>query len=235
MRQWRVGTVSMAIILIAVGIIMIVSQASGVSAAEEIIRWWPLILIILGAEILGYIYFSKEEQPKIKFDAFSIFLVLVILLFSLGAYTVTSLFSDKNMFNIASSMGLYKYESSFKKNFVIEVSKKDSLLIANHYGALDIVKSPDNKIHIEANITIRNNDENYAKTISDDLIDIIHDNPIELVTKTNLYNNYNNGKINSISVNYYIKVPETITVNINNSYGNVNVSDTLKNVKINNK
>ena len=75
MRQWRVGTLSMGIILVALGSIMLYSQIAGVQSLGLILKWWPIILVLLGVEILVYIFLSKQEQPKVKFDIFSIFII----------------------------------------------------------------------------------------------------------------------------------------------------------------
>ena len=86
MRRWRVGTISMGILLIATGIILMLSEIQGFNGARFILRWWPALLIILGIEILTYVVFSKEEQPKIKYDGLSIFLALFINLISTAVY-----------------------------------------------------------------------------------------------------------------------------------------------------
>jgi len=102
MRRFRVGTISMGITLIAFGIILLVSQVDRMFAVQQIMKWWPVILIILGIETLAYVYMSKEEEAKVKYDIFSIFIVGLIIFASLGIYTVTSVFDEvdfKTMFH----------------------------------------------------------------------------------------------------------------------------------------
>ena len=62
----------MGLIMVALGIIMLVSQILNTSVIEHIIRWWPIVLILIGLEILAYVFLSKQEEPKVKFDVFSI-------------------------------------------------------------------------------------------------------------------------------------------------------------------
>lgn len=90
MRQWRVGTFSMGILLIAVGIALLVAQIKQYAVVEAVTTWWPVIFILLGCEILAYIHFSKEEHPKIKYDFASILLVLFLTMFGLGFYALTA-------------------------------------------------------------------------------------------------------------------------------------------------
>ena len=91
MRKWRVGTFSMGLLLIIIGVVLLASLISGFPMAEVLFKWWPVLLIILGVEILAYIYFAKEDHPKIKYDVFSMFMIIVICSVSFGAYTVASL------------------------------------------------------------------------------------------------------------------------------------------------
>ena len=86
MKNKRVGTISMGIVLIFFGILMFVSQVSSFSAVEIFIKFWPGILIILGLEILYYVYTNKSEETKIKYDGFSIFIVTVILILNMFIY-----------------------------------------------------------------------------------------------------------------------------------------------------
>jgi hypothetical protein len=86
MRKWRVGTLSMGILLIIVGILLLYGELNGISTINLIFTWWPVILITLGIEVLAHVYFSIEESPKIKYDGFSIFIILLIVLVTLSAY-----------------------------------------------------------------------------------------------------------------------------------------------------
>lgn len=85
MKTKRVGTISMALVLILFGIILLLSQFAIISAFELFIKLWPFILIILGLEILYYAYVSKEEV-KIRYDIFSIVTVIFILVINIAIY-----------------------------------------------------------------------------------------------------------------------------------------------------
>jgi hypothetical protein len=80
----------MGILLIATGLLLFTGEIQGFNGAVLIMRWWPVILIVLGLEILAYIVFSHEEQPKIKFDGLSIFLAILVILVSSGVYGASS-------------------------------------------------------------------------------------------------------------------------------------------------
>lgn len=88
MKTRRVGTISMALVLISFGILLFIGQFSQISALELAIKFWPAILILIGLEILWYVYENKKDEGTIlvKYDIFSIFIVLTILIVNIGLY-----------------------------------------------------------------------------------------------------------------------------------------------------
>ncbi len=89
MRQWRVGSFSMGFILVLLGIGLIIDRFGGTpKAIELVINWWPLMLILLGIEILAAGFLSRNEQFKIKYDGWSILLMIILVFFSMGSYAL---------------------------------------------------------------------------------------------------------------------------------------------------
>lgn len=91
MRQWRVGSFSMGLVLVLLGIGLLLDRFQGAqSALELIINWWPLVLILLGIEVLAAGILSRGEKHTIKYDFWSILLVIVFFLFSLTGYALSA-------------------------------------------------------------------------------------------------------------------------------------------------
>ncbi|TBL72933.1 LiaF transmembrane domain-containing protein [Paenibacillus thalictri] len=91
MKKWRVGTLSMGLTLVLLGALLFASQWEGLQAFDALAVWWPVILILLGLEIIGYLIFSRKENQVIYYDILSIFFVGVLCLGSLGFAFLTSL------------------------------------------------------------------------------------------------------------------------------------------------
>jgi hypothetical protein len=127
MRQWRVGTISMGLLLIAVGILMISGKIMGYEHIENIIKYWPVILILLGSEILANVYFSKDPQPKVKYDVLSIFFVIIILSASTVLYVVERL---PNNFYFCSSSSVNQ-DISLRDTLKNYVSKNNTIKLQN--------------------------------------------------------------------------------------------------------
>jgi len=88
MRCWRAGSITLGLALLTFGITMLISNFFGAYTILDIVRWWPVLLIVLGCEVLASLFLSDEKPLKVKFDGGSIFLIAVILAFSMAVSTV---------------------------------------------------------------------------------------------------------------------------------------------------
>ena len=217
MRKWRVGTISMGILLVATGILLLLSELKGLSGAMLILRWWPAILIILGIEILAFIVLSKEDQPKLKFDGLSIFLTILIVLISSGVYATHSFVKSDFSNRVFNEIGFYKYESVLNKAYEVNAENINSLDIDNSYGNVKIEKYDGSSIKIDAVIVIKSNNET-ASALVEKLIEVSETQTLVIRTKNEgLTGNSNNR--HQLSVNYTVKVPKELSYNIKNRYG----------------
>lgn len=89
-RKWRVGTWSMGITLLALGIALISSQFRGMVAFDALLKWWPLVLIFIGIEVLVHLFFARKEQITLYYDAVSVFFVIIISVTSIGLAMLSS-------------------------------------------------------------------------------------------------------------------------------------------------
>lgn len=90
MRTWRVGTVSMGVALIGLGVLLLGSQISDMSLTTILLSWWPILFIILGGEILFYIYYLKKESSFVKYDFLSIIFVGLLGMMGIVLLLLTS-------------------------------------------------------------------------------------------------------------------------------------------------
>lgn len=88
MKIKRVGTITLAVALIALGVLIFISQINNVYTLDLALKLWPIILILLGVEILWCRFGSKDEEVVVKYDILSILLVFVILFTNLTLYAM---------------------------------------------------------------------------------------------------------------------------------------------------
>lgn len=91
MRTWRVGTFSMGASLLLLGIILLCSQLLNLNLSQVMVAWWPIILVVLGIEILVYLFLSGKEKPFLKYDLLSIFLVGILGTVGIGFAILNSI------------------------------------------------------------------------------------------------------------------------------------------------
>ncbi|WP_040205361.1 hypothetical protein [Neobacillus jeddahensis] len=75
MRTWRVGTFSMGASLLLLGLFLFFSKFMDFNLTQVMTAWWPILLVVLGMEILLYLFLSRQETPMLKYDFLSIIFV----------------------------------------------------------------------------------------------------------------------------------------------------------------
>ncbi|NLI93182.1 MAG: DUF4097 domain-containing protein [Peptococcaceae bacterium] len=223
----------MGFMLIATGILLLMSELQGFNGAGLVLRWWPVILIVLGIEILVYIVFSHEEQPKIKFDGLSIFLVILLILISSGAYAASSFMKSDFSKGFFSQIGYFKNESIINKTFDIDAAKVKKLQVNNSRGQVQIDRYSGDKIKVDAAIIIKNNDEEKAVKLAQDLVEVTEGETLTLNTRSISVLEDNRGY--QFTVNYAVKVPKELTFEINNKFGEINLENLTGNIFVNGK
>lgn len=79
MKTWRVGTFSMGALLVLLGLLLFFAKILGWNLVHLMTSWWPILLIVLGVEILIYLFIARrQEQPVLQYDFLSIFFVGLI-------------------------------------------------------------------------------------------------------------------------------------------------------------
>lgn len=151
----------MAIVLIAVGIIMLIAQVNDVSAVKLSMKFWPAVLFLLGGEILWYSYKYSDEEVKIKYDVFSVFIVLLIVCINLGIYGLMETGLMTNVTSRLSSQS-YNYQLPFKE---VEVGNEIDKIVINSPNSTNLTlrTEDNNKIVSSGSINVTADREEKAK------------------------------------------------------------------------
>lgn len=89
-RRYRVGSLSMGIALIVAGLAVILQTWLDVQTADILWLWWPVIFILLGCEILAYVFFVRNRHVRLQYDVFSILIVGMLGMICLGATVLST-------------------------------------------------------------------------------------------------------------------------------------------------
>jgi hypothetical protein len=80
----------MGLSLLLLGIFLLLSQLFDMNMTNVMLSWWPIILIVLGLEILAFLFFSRTEKPLLKYDFLSIIFVGIIGTVGIGFAVLNS-------------------------------------------------------------------------------------------------------------------------------------------------
>jgi predicted membrane channel-forming protein YqfA (hemolysin III family) len=86
LRNRAVGTLTLGISFVAFGVFFLYDAVTNSISYTVIFVLWPLVLVFLGLEVL-ISYFLNKEQPT-KYSGVSIFLLVLLTMFSLGVGAV---------------------------------------------------------------------------------------------------------------------------------------------------
>ena len=84
MKVKRVGTVTFGLSLISIGALFIVNIFVSSFSVWEALKFWPVILVMLGIEILVSLALGNRKNTQFKFDWVSMLLTVFMVLFSMA-------------------------------------------------------------------------------------------------------------------------------------------------------
>ena len=76
--------------LVSLGVFLLLTQVLEWNAAVIMVAWWPVLFIILGVEILVFLWRARQEQPHVKYDILSIIFIGVIGTAGIGLSILSS-------------------------------------------------------------------------------------------------------------------------------------------------
>ncbi|MCL1819354.1 MAG: hypothetical protein FWG36_01715 [Oscillospiraceae bacterium] len=173
MRHWRVGSLSMGLILIFAGAIMLISLLTSFDMLWIITTFWPVIMICLGLEIMLHLFVKKNDDVKIKYDVLSIIFAGFILIVSVCFYFVTltvGMFDTKEDFYTAFGI---RNETVYA-DYSVEFVGAEELVILDGINRLNVIKTKDKNIRVDYNVSVSTSDREYAMSYIDRAVNIEH-------------------------------------------------------------
>lgn len=95
-KQIRIGKITFGVVLILVGIMIFVQTLTSLDILRYVFMLWPLVLIILGIEILIY-----RDKENVKYDIwggiFTLIIVGTVSIFSMINYGINKVLYDEDI------------------------------------------------------------------------------------------------------------------------------------------
>lgn len=212
MKIKRVGTISMGIVLIAFGVILFLSQVNKFSALNMVLKVWPVILILVGLEVLWYRYASKDEGIVIKYDLFSIFIIFVILFVNIGIFTI----SESGLIHKLQSMFVSSNYDMDKAVNEYTIDESINKIVIDDANNLVIRSTKDNKISgvSKMNVYAASKEEANELASLDNIRYEKSGDTLYVYFPNNINNNYSYSSTRSLE----LFLPENIDAEIMNCY-----------------
>ncbi|WP_026895948.1 hypothetical protein [Clostridiisalibacter paucivorans] len=233
MGRRRVGTISMAIVLILSGVMLFVAQGSKISAIEWGLKFWPIIPIILGGEILWYSYKIRDSEIKIRYDILSIFIIIIIMGTNIVIYSLVQLDVVSKVNLMVSAKG---YDLSIPhEELPIDNTINKIIIDAPSYCDMNIRVENTDSLLLTGNVRAYADSKEKAKGLvkSDNLITHRSGDSLYVSFDASLYGN-NAIYYSSIS-DYTLVIPDNMNIEINDgSYLNLIVQNIDNDITIDN-
>lgn len=110
-------------------------------------------------------------------------------------------------------------------NKSFNVSKSDLLLVDNRYGNITITHGNKNEVAIQVLIEVKADNESVAQSYLDRIQVEIDKTGNTVSAITSLKEQNNNGNNIRFTINYYIRIPSTLPIDLSQKYGNINLPD----------
>ncbi|MCL2096315.1 MAG: hypothetical protein FWH10_05345 [Oscillospiraceae bacterium] len=166
-NRWRIGSLSMGIILLAFGILLLVSLIIKINAINIVYMLSPVVLICLGLEIMLHLFVRKDDNIKIKYDFLSIIFISIVLLIGAGVYFITGVIgffeTREDMFT---AFGI-RNETVHKEYAAEFENSVNEIALLGTFGSVRVLPTDSDKIKVEYYIRVDASDKIYAESVMD--------------------------------------------------------------------
>lgn len=162
----KAGRYTAAILLIAVGVGLLLDKTTGSNVLEELVRYWPVLLIAIGAEYLLLNFRTRSGERKIRFDFGGIILAVVISVVVVGFVQGKPFFEQ---FSINGNWDLFSGKRYEKEVEFFEVNAGTTrLLVTNPNGDVSIVAGDGDRVTVKSTVFVVVAKKEKARQIAND-------------------------------------------------------------------
>ena len=216
MENIKIGRITLAFTFISLGIIIFLEKFISYDLKDLLFIIWPIIIIVLGIELIAGASIRKQQKSKGDLDLISIAIIIIIVVV-LATMNLASKMFDSS----------YKYSDEISEEIVLDETKK--LIIDESNIDIEITKSSDEKVRVKLQGIYEHDDE----IDSTKLMTATATEEGTVVTRQSKQNTVYFMNINSSNIKYRVELPIDVDIDIISKYGDIIVSDVKSNIDIN--
>lgn len=226
MIRKKVGSITLAVGLITVGALLFAQNFMEIPV-KDIYRYWPVLLIGLGVEMVLYmlLYGRSGNEVKLSVDGLCIVFIIILGLIANGVRFM-NIDAPGHMFfgfHGGSVIDGIKYNKQITESFIKDDISKDynikELKVTNDYGDIKVVPTDNKSIRIEAEVSVKHNDEAKAREYIKDSVEIKEGEITEISPKEPV--DLNKKDISRAQIDFVIYVPKQVSLSASNSFGDI--------------
>lgn len=228
MVRKKVGSITLAVGLITVGVLLFSKNFIDISI-KDIYKYWPVLLIGLGLEMILFmvLYGRNNSEVKLSVDGLCIAFIIILGVISNGV----TFFNIDDQIRLLpdihgnSIFGGVRYRSEVRETFMRDNISGSynikELKIRNSFGDIKVLPADSNSIKVEAEVRVKSNDDGKARAYAKDAVQIKEGETTEISPK--YPSDEEKGDYSIAEIDFTIYVPKQANVNAESSFGDVNV------------
>jgi len=240
MIKRKVGSITLAVGLITAGAMLFAQNFMDIPV-KDIYKYWPVLLIGLGLEMILYmvLYGRNKTEVKLSVDGLCIVFIIILGLISNGIGLLNLDIPGRHFFrfNEGSIFEGFKYRTEisekFNKDNISGSFNVKTLKVTNDFGDIKVLPSDGKSIRLEAEVRVKCNDENKAREYARNAVEIIEGEITELSPKSPV--NWNKNDYARAQIDFVIYVPKEIGLVAYGSFGDVKAEGINGECRIQNK
>lgn len=241
MVRKKVGTITLALGLITVGVLLFAQNFIQLQVSD-LYKYWPVLLIGLGLEMIIYmvIYGRDGENVKLSIDGLCIFFIILMGLLVSGSNFVNWKSTENSFFGIHSggfNLGDIMYRSELNENFskdnISSAYSIKEVKISNDYGDVKVMPSNTKSVRVEAKIWVKYTDEQKARQYAKNAVEIKEGETTEIRPKD--ISEADKKDFSRAHIDFTVYVPDNVKVSVDDKFGDVDVTDINANITIDSK
>ncbi len=228
MIKKKVGSITLAVGLITVGALLFAQNFMELPVMD-IYRYWPVLLIGLGLEMVLYmvLYGRGNTEVKLSVDGLCIVFIIILGLVSNGVRFVHFNSPGRMFFgfNGNSVIDGVKYRNEISETYTKDNISNNydlkSLRVVNGFGDIKVYPADAKDIRIEAAVKVKYNNEAKAREYIKDAIEIKEGDVTEISPRNP--HDWDKDDYSKAQIDFVIYVPKDVEVYAKGSFGDIEV------------
>jgi len=227
LNRYRIGTITLALTFIGLGVLTLWANLTAQPVWQGIAKWWPVVLILLGAEVILRHTLAGGQPPR--WDALSI----VLLFFLIGGLALGSTVMavpGVPRFTVMTARGMPRFvanvlgtraELTHERQIELSLQSGGNLRIDNLMGSVRVVPVTTAEYRARADIRVVDINEDAAAKLADGVrVDFTGGSkPVLAVTIPPRLQGQ------SVTIDLTVTVPDRMNLDVKTSFGDVDIQD----------